>query len=132
MRDKKYDGDGEMSVASICDPIRLGEEAKRMSDELLRKEHRGPGDTIEAAAYRLQNKHRAPVASVILQCWNRPPREMKVSRWMTVFMVHWAEFSAKADAAYESKRETTNAHPALVRLADLVAGRKAETDEARP
>lgn len=130
MDDKKRDRDRKMSVASVDDPIWLGKEAKRMSEELLRKYHRGPGDTIEAAANRIQTKRRVP-ASVILQCWNRPAREMKVSRWMAVFRAHWEEFDAKAEAAYEEKRNATTAHPALVRLADFVAGRTdPKTEEA--
>lgn len=122
MRDKSSDRDGKMFVTRIDDPVWLGEEAKRMSAELLKKEHRGPGDTIEAAAARLQTRLRVP-ANIILQCWNRPAREMKVSRWMTVFRAHWEEFGARSSDAYEEKRKSTHAHPALVRLADLVAGR---------
>lgn len=114
-----------MFVARIDDPVWLGQEAKRMSTELLQFEHRGPGDTIEAAAARLQIRRKVQ-AKILLQCWNRPAREMKVSRWMAVFRAHWEEFGAVADAAYEEKRKSTNAHPALVRLADLVAGRKEE------
>jgi hypothetical protein len=129
MRDKRYVGDSKMHVA-IDDPIWLGQEAKRMSEKLLRKEHRGPGDTIEAAAYRLQTRHQVP-ASVILQCWNRPAREMKVSRWMSVFKAYWAEFGVKAETAYEEKRKATNAHPALVRLADFVAGREIWDDASQ-
>jgi hypothetical protein len=119
-----------MFVARIDDPVWLGQEAKRMSTELLRFEHRGPGDTIEAAAVRLQIRRKVP-ASILLQCWNRPAREMRVSRWMAVFRAHWEEFGAAATAAYEEKRESTNAHPALVRLADLVAGRKDHEEEKR-
>lgn len=126
MRDKCSDRGVKMSVTRIDDPIWLGEQARQMATELLEKEKRPVGDTIEAAAYRLQNKHRVPVASVILQCWNRPPREMKVSRWMTVFYVHWREFGERVGAAYEEKRNGTTAHPALVRLADFVAGGSAE------
>lgn len=129
MRDKNSDRGGKMHVARIDDPIWLGEQARQMSVELLEKEKRPIGDTIEAAAHRLQTRHSVPVAPVILQCWNRPPREMKVSRWMTVFYVHWREFGARAEAAYEEKRNVTTAHPALVRLADLVAGRPAQPDE---
>ncbi|MBA1141741.1 hypothetical protein [Mesorhizobium neociceri] len=125
MRDKSCVVGSKMHVARIDDPIWLGQEAKRMSKEILRKEHRGPGDTIEAAANRLHIRHHVD-ASVIIQCWNRPAREMKVSRWMSVFMVYWAEFGAKAETAYEEKRKATNAHPALVRLADFVAGREGE------
>lgn len=130
MRNKKHDRDGIMHVARIDDPTWLGKEAKRMSAELLRREHRGPGDTIEAAAHRLQTRLRVP-ASIILQCWNRPAREMKVSRWMAVFAAYWREFGDKADQAYEQKRETTHAHPALVRLADFVAGRASDEKEGQ-
>lgn len=129
MRNKSYDEDDKMHVASISDPIWLGEEAKRMSRELLEHEHRGPGDTIEAAAQRLQTRLRVP-ASIILQCWNRPAREMKTSRWMAVFQAYWQEFGQKADAAYEEKRKTTTAHPALIRLADFVAGRASQQEGA--
>lgn len=128
MRNKNCGTDDIMHVARIDDPIWLGEEAKRMSSELLRKEHRGPGDTIEAAAHRLQTKHRVD-ASIILQGWQRPAREMKVSRWMSVFKAYWAEFGAHQAAAYEEKRNGTSAHPALVGLADFVAGRSAQPDE---
>jgi hypothetical protein len=131
MRDKCSDRDSKMFVTSIDDPVWLGGEAKRMATELLNKEKRPIGDTFEAAAYRLQMRHRVGVAPIILQCWNRAPREMKVSRWMTVFYVHWKEFGAKADAAYEEKRKTTNAHPALVRLADFVAGRTVHEEETQ-
>lgn len=130
MRNKNHDRESIMHVARIDDPLWLGQEAKRMSSDLLRKEHRGPGDTIEAAAHRLQTRLRVP-AAIILQCWNRPAREMKVSRWMSVFRAHWEEFGSKMDTAYERKREETTAHPALVRLADLVAGGVAGAEEER-
>jgi hypothetical protein len=53
---------------------------------------------------------------------------MKVSRWMAVFKACYAEFGARAEAAYEEKRKTTDAHPALVRLADFVAGRPVQEE----
>lgn len=126
MRDKCSDRGDKMSVTRIDDPVWLGEEAKRMSAELLQKEHRGPGDTIEAAADRLQTRLRVP-SNIILQCWNRPPREMKVSRWMAVFRAHWQEFGQRAEATYEDKRNDTTAHPVLAGLADFVAGRSAQS-----
>jgi hypothetical protein len=125
MRDKSSDRNAKMSVTRIDDPVWLGCEAKRMATELLQKEHRGPGDTIEAAADRIQTRLRVP-STITLQLWNRPPREMKVSRWMTVFRAHWQEFEANAETHYEEKRNVTQAHPALVRLADIVAGRSAQ------
>jgi hypothetical protein len=51
---------------------------------------------------------------------------MKVSRWMALFRVYWAEIGAKAAAAYEEERKQHDANSALVRLADFVAGPKAE------
>ncbi|GHC79536.1 hypothetical protein [Limoniibacter endophyticus] len=129
MRDKFSDRGVKMSVTRIEDPTWLGEEAKRMSAELLRKEHRGPGDTIEAAADRLQTRLRVPSA-IILQCWNRPPREMKVSRWMAVFRAHLQEFGNRAEANYEEKRNDTQAHPVLAGLADFIAGKPSRQPEA--
>ena len=129
MRDKKSDRDTKMSVTSIDDPIWLGREFKRMSRDLLCKEHRGPGDTIEAAANRLQTKLGVD-ASIILQGWQREPRDILVSRWMALFRAHCAAFATHAEETYERKRETTQAHPTLVRLADFVAGRSVGAGEA--
>lgn len=122
MRDKSCDRDNKMCVARIDDPIWLGKEAKRMGTELLEHEKKSLGDTVEAAAYRLQLKHGVP-ASVILQCWNREPREMKVSRWMAVFAAYWSVFEASGIKAYEEERKDHEGNSALVRLADFVAGR---------
>lgn len=122
MGDKFHVTSNKMSVTSITDPVWLGSEAKRMSEDLLRKEHKGPGDTIEAAAGRLQARLQVP-SNILLQCWHRPPREMKVSRWMAVFCAHWREFGDQAEDDYKDKRNGTTAHPILVGLADLVAGR---------
>jgi len=131
MRDKIHVRDDKMHVISdICDPDFLGEEAKRRGRELIEKEHRGAGDTVEAAAYRLHLKHGVAV-EVLLQCWNRPAREMKVSRWMSVFAAHLAEFDAKAKAAYEEKRQGTNVHPVLVKLADYISRRTVHDEAAR-
>lgn len=114
-----------MRVMQISDPIWLGEEAKRMARELILDEHRGAGDTIEAAAYRIETERGCP-AEIILQGWNRPAREWKVSRWMTLFFTHYETFAGQAKAAYEEKRnEAVGCHPALLCLADLVAGHMA-------
>jgi len=112
-----------MYVTRIDDPIWLGKEAKRMATALLKKEKDSIGDTIEAAAFRLQVKHGVP-ASVILQCWNREPREMKVSRWMAVFAAYWSVFEAAGNTAYESERKNHDGNSPLVRLADFVAGKE--------
>lgn len=123
----KLRGAGARTAVRIDDPRWLGAEAKRMSAELLNHELRkhGPGDTIQAAAYRLEREHRLD-ANIVLQGWQREPREMKVSRWMALFRVHWELIASKA--AYEDKRNEaarTGVNPALLRLADTVAGHRA-------
>ena len=103
-------------------------EAKRMSGFLLTREHRGPGDTIEAAAYRLQTRYGIPVA-ITLRLRNRELKDMFVSSFMPILNAYLAatkSIEAAADhmeEAYEEKRAVA-AHPNLVRLADFVAGRK--------
>lgn len=121
MGDKKRGGRSKMHVTRIDDPMWWGAEAKRFARELLHHEHRGPGDTIEAAAARIERKHGVD-ASVVLQGWQRPPREMKVSRWMALYLAHWEAIASKA---YEDRRHDAadRAHPALLWLADTVAGR---------
>lgn len=57
MGGKKRVTGNKMSVTDINDPIFAGKSAKRMARDLLGKYHRGPGDTIESAAYRVQERH---------------------------------------------------------------------------
>lgn len=131
MGDKKPAGNDTMYVARIDDPIWLGAHAKKMARDLLVKEFAGPGDTIEAAAYRIQRERRVD-AKIILQLWNRPPREMKVSRWMSVFRAHYEAFKNDAPARYAAAKEEADAagvHPAIRRLADLVAGGAVEASQ---
>lgn len=124
MGDKVNVADVKISAATISDPIYYGRAAKRMAEELLRKEFRGPGDTIEGAAERLRRSHGLD-PNILLQAWNRPPREMKTSRWLALFIVHWQEIASKTETAYETRRSNAvENHPLLVSLADLVAGRR--------
>jgi hypothetical protein len=106
-------------------------EARRMNRELLSSEYRGPGDTLEAAAYRLQIKRGVPVATT-LRLWNRDVTDMLVSSFAPVLNAYLA-FKDKADAAadrmeqaYEEERNR-KADTRLRRLADAVAGREEKT-----
>ena len=116
----------KMSVIDINDPMFAGRSAKRMAADLLEKYHRGPGDNIETAAYRIQNECGVD-AEIIMQGWNRPARGMLAHRWLPLFQAWVQAGFAKADKAYEEERMRHDCdHSALVRLADLVAGKKAE------
>lgn len=111
--------------------IEYVEEAKRMSGFLLAKEHRGPGDTIEAAAYRLQTRYGVPVATT-MRLRNREVKDMFVSSFFPIlnaYLAVTAKINAAADRmerAYEEERNRA-VDPGLVRLADAVAGRKTAT-----
>jgi hypothetical protein len=56
-------------------------EARRWADALLEREHRGPGDTIDAAMWRAQQKWGID-HSTFWSLRYRPPREMFVSVYM--------------------------------------------------
>lgn len=129
MGNKKRVASNKMSVTDINEPMFAGRTAKKMAEDLLRKFDNGPGDTIEAAAYRVQSEFGVD-ANVIMQGWNREPRGMLTHRWLPLFQAWCAAGFARADAAYEAERARHEDTSALVRLADLVAGRKAQPQAA--
>lgn len=129
MRDKKHALGSKMSVASIRDPQFVGLSAREMSKRLLRKEHLGPGDTIEAAAGRLQTKYGID-PDIVLQGWRRDIREMKASRWLWLFHAYCAAGLLKLEAAYDEARdEVASTDPSIARLADYLAGRSVASVE---
>ena len=130
MGDKKHVAGNKMSVTDINDPIFYGKSANRMAKDLLTKHFRGPTDTIEAAAYRVESTYGVD-ANIIMQGWNRPARGMLAHRWLPLFRAWCAAGFARADAAYEEERARHEDNSPLVRLADLVAGRKASTEEVK-
>lgn len=130
MGDKKHVAGNKMSVTDINDPVFYGKSANRMAKDLLTKHFRGPTDTIEAAAYRVQHTYGVD-ANIIMQGWNRPARGMLAHRWLPLFRAWCAAGFARADAAYEEERARHDENSALVRLADLVAGRKAEKETVK-
>jgi hypothetical protein len=126
--DKFHVTGDKMSAVDFSDPVFAGKAAKRMASDLLLKEYRGPHDTIEATAYRVQSKYGVD-ANIIMQGWNREPRGMLTHRWLPLFQAWLAAGFARADAAYEEERKRHDDSSPLVRLADLVAGRKAPKTE---
>lgn len=116
MRDKSSVRESKMSVAYV-------NEAKGMATFLLRKEFRGPGDTIEAAATRTETKYRVP-ASFLLRLRNRAVKDMLVSNFMALATAYLKATEA-VDRAYEHEKSLA-VNPAILRLAALVAGEKTE------
>jgi hypothetical protein len=125
MGDKKHVAGNKMSVTDFSDPLFAGKSASKMAKDLLAKYHNGPGDTIETAAYRVQKQYGVD-ASIVMQGWNREPRGMLAHRWLPLFQAWCAAGFAKADAAYDAERQLHEDTSALARLADFVAGKKAQ------
>lgn len=107
--------------------------AKRMSRDLLNSEYRGPGDTLEAAAYRLQTKMGVP-ASTTMRLWNREVTDMLVSSFAPVLNA-WLALKNKANRAadrmeqtYETQRDSA-LDSRILGLADFVAGFEAKAKE---
>lgn len=99
--------------------------AKGMADFLLTREHRGPGDTIEAAAYRLQNKFGVPV-TVLMRLRHREVKDMLLSNFMALAGAY-SKVSQKIEDAYEREREVA-IDPKILWLADFVAGKKTQAE----
>lgn len=116
MRDKNRARENKMSVVYIND-------AKEMASYLLAREHRGPGDTIEAAAHRIQTKFGVPTA-VLMRLRHRDVKDMLLSNFMTLANAYRV-VCERLDTAYESERRHA-VNPKILRLADLVSGQKAE------
>ena len=119
-------GTGEMSAEYIV-------EAKRMCGFLLNKEYRGPGDTIEAAAYRMQARYGIHHATT-MRLRNEEVRDMKVSSFAPILNAYLAvrerlnSAAAKMERAYEEERNRA-VDPRLLGLARAVAGEKTQETE---
>ncbi len=117
MSDKINEGPDKMSVEFVT-------EAKGMADFILHKAHRGPGDTVDAAMHRAERLWGAP-ASWLHRLRYREITDMPVSVFGAIFNAYQAA-SASAERTYENERNKHEPNSRLVRIADFVAGKKAE------
>lgn len=114
---KRFDGLDKMSVAVV-------KHAKTMAEFILQREHRGPGDTIDAAMHRVERKYGVP-SSWLHRLRYREIKDMPASAFVALLQAYEAA-SVRAERAYETERAKHEAYSALVRVADLVAGQKIE------
>ena len=104
--------------------------AKKIANDLLNIEFRGVGDTIEAAAYRVETKWHVP-SSVLMRLRHRADiKDMKVSNWFAVFEAY-QHACKQAEAKYQIARNTNEIDPRLARLADFIAGQQNEKDDQK-
>lgn len=119
MRDKIFGRENKtMSTAYIGT-------AKGMADFLLSREHNGPGDTIEAAAFRVQTKFGVPVP-VLMRLRHRDVKDMLLSNFMALANAYRAA-TDKLDKAYEHEKSMA-IDPKILRLAAAVAGETLEEE----
>ncbi|PHP66714.1 hypothetical protein CSC94_12630 [Zhengella mangrovi] len=104
-----------MSVAVI-------KQAKCMAEFILQREHRGPGDTIDAAMHRVERAHGIP-ATWLHRLRYREIKDMPASTYVALTKAYEAA-CARAERAYELERAKHETDTAVVRMADLVAGKK--------
>ena len=118
---KHLEGFDKMSVAVIT-------QAKEMSDFILAKAFRGPGDTIDAAMHRAERQYGVP-AHWLHRLRYRELKDMPASAFLSLVNAYQAA-ATQADRAYGEERSSHDANSSLVRLADFVAGKK--TQETKP
>ena len=120
MSDKGVERQNKMSSVEFVD------EAKGMADFILHKVHRGPGDTVDAAMHRAEKLYGVP-AQWLHRLRYREIRDMPTSAFFAIFNAYRAASEA-ADRAYEKERALHAPDAAVVRMADFVAGKKAERE----
>lgn len=120
MSDKGVERQNKMSSVEFVD------EAKGMADFILHKVHRGPGDTVDAAMHRAEKLYGVP-AQWLHRLRYREIKDMPTSAFFAIFNAYRAASEA-ADRAYEKERALHAPDAAVVRMADFVAGKKAERE----
>lgn len=99
--------------------------AKGMASYLLAREHRGPGDTIEAAAHRIQTRFGVPVA-LLMRLRHREVKDMLASNFFALasaFNEAVERAERRVDEAYEHEKALA-IDPEIVRIAAALAGEK--------
>lgn len=107
--------------------------AKGMAEYLLSKEHRGPGDTIEAAAFRLQTRLGVST-TLLMRMRHRDVNDMLMSNFFMLAYAYTAfkkcneameRAEKRADEAYRHEKALA-IDPKIVRMAAALAGEKGE------
>lgn len=102
-------------------------EAREWAKFLVNRESRGPGDK-ENAMRRVSERHEGLSYGLLWSLFYRPPKDMMVSKYMSLREAFVAECQ-RQERALRHEREITEAKSllskGLVRAADFVAGEEA-------
>jgi hypothetical protein len=101
-------------------------DARTWAKALVKRESRGAGD-LENAMRRLANRHPGVTKSLLWSMMYRPPKDMLVSKYMSLREAYVAECE-RHEKALRHEREITQAKSlvgkAFVRAADAVASKE--------
>ena len=119
MSDKGSEGSNKMTSIDYVG------EARGMAEFIVQREHRGPGDTIEAAMHRAERKYGVP-AAWLHRLRYLEIRDIPASAFFAILNGCQAAESA-GQRAYEAERKRAGAgNSILVRLAAAVAPSETE------
>lgn len=109
-------GDKMSSVDSTID------DARRMADFILHRKFRGPGDTIERAAFEAEQTWGVP-ASILMRLRHRRAemKDMLLSNWLAVSQAYQAACSQVERAGDHQKQLAENSNAAATRLYQMAA-----------
>lgn len=122
-----------MTDAAMTPP---GYEAAEWADKLIKKAHRGPGDTVDAAMHRVSTKHRIDHGTL----WRlryRKPEDVMASVWKQLKAAYEAEIGrqeAKLAHELEITKTLRGTHaspsPAEVEAEAVLRARRTAQEEA--
>ena len=113
-----------MSDATVADADTIVTDAKRWSAHLLSRVHTGPGDTVEAAMYRAEQKYGVP-AQAFWALRYRTPKDIVASVYLRLKAAYEAE-CGRQEARLRHELELVKALPSTPARAALVAAAEAE------
>jgi hypothetical protein len=114
MSDKGFEGSDKMSVEFVNN-------AKGMSEFILERTFRGPGDTVDAAMHRAERLYGAP-ASWMHRLRYRSIKDMPVSAYAAIARAYSA-VSEASKKSYEAERELAHERGSkLLGLTDSLVG----------
>ena len=120
-------------AAGFHDPV---DEAANWANELVKRQHRGPGDTVEAAMHRASTKYRIE-HQTLWRLRYRKPKDMMLKAYLRLKAAYEAELSRQeAKLAHELEITKTlrgtngSPSPAEVEAEALLGSRRTATEEA--
>ena len=98
-------------------------QAGTMADEIVRAFFRGPGDTIDGAMHRAARETGAPYNWLKRLRHRRDTLRDVPGSALLALAIAYRRACDRMDERYEMERARNDIDPAILRLADLVAGK---------